>query len=88
MAWLGTSLKIVGQIWGLNFGKEGGWTPIIRSVIFDISLELFQGMYHFSIRYSNRVGHIQAMVFFFWVQGNYRRKGRGGDSDFEFLKCS
>ena len=27
MAWLGTSLKIVGQIWGLNFGKEGGWTP-------------------------------------------------------------
>ena len=86
MAWLGTSLKIVGQIWGLNFGKEGGWTPIIRSVIFDISLELFQGMYHFSIRY-NRVGHTLTMVFF-WVQGNYRRKGRGGDSDFEFLKCS
>ena len=65
MAWLGTSLKIVGQIWGLNFGKEGGWTPIIRSVIFDISLELFQGMYHFSIRYINRVDHTLAMVFFF-----------------------
>ena len=64
MAWLGTSLKIVGQIWGLNFGKEEGWTPIIRSVIFDISLELFQGMYHFSMRYK-RVGHtLAAMVFF------------------------